>query len=134
MPTPSGGIRCATRTTAPRSAQRGGRHNRESAAVGRRLRRFLRCRTAAEVFGAEELPALKPVPEDVFDIPVWAHPKVAPDRHVQIAKALDSVPGNLVGRRIDARADAHSVKLYWRGELIKVHPGDGAGAPAHRSG
>jgi len=76
----------------------------------------------AEVFGAEELPALKPVPEDVFDIPVWAHPKVAPDRHVQVAKALYSVPGNLVGRRIDARADANAVKLYWRGELIKVHP------------
>jgi len=76
----------------------------------------------AEVFGAEELPALKPVPEDVFDIPVWAHPKVAPDRHVQVAKALYSVPGELVGKRIDARADANAVKLYWRGELIKVHP------------
>jgi hypothetical protein len=32
------------------------------------------------------------------------------------------VPGELIGKRIDARADAHSVKLYWRGELIKVHP------------
>jgi hypothetical protein len=31
-------------------------------------------------------------------------------------------PGELVGKRIAARADAHSVKLYWRGELIKVHP------------
>ena len=76
----------------------------------------------AEVFAAEELPELKPVPEVVFDIPVWTHPKVAPDRHVQIAKALYSVPGELIGKRIDARADAHSVKLYWRGELIKVHP------------
>jgi hypothetical protein len=41
---------------------------------------------------------------------------------VQVAKALYSVPGELVGKRIAARADAHSVKLYWRGELIKVHP------------
>jgi hypothetical protein len=32
------------------------------------------------------------------------------------------VPGELIGKRIQARADAHSVKLYWRGELIKVHP------------
>jgi hypothetical protein len=45
-----------------------------------------------------------------------------PDRHVQVAKALYSVPGELVGRRLDARSDAHTVKLYWRGELIKVHP------------
>jgi hypothetical protein len=76
----------------------------------------------AEVFSVEEAPALAPVPEEVFDIPSWSHPKVAPDRHVQIAKALYSVPGELVGKRIDARADAHAVKLYWRGELIKVHP------------
>jgi hypothetical protein len=76
----------------------------------------------AEVFAADELPALKPAPEEVFDVPVWTHPKVAPDRHVQVARALYSVPGELVGKRIDARADAHSVKLYWRGELIKVHP------------
>jgi hypothetical protein len=76
----------------------------------------------AEVFSTDELPALKPAPKEVFDVPVWTHPKVAPDRHVQIAKALYSVPGELVGKRIEARADAHSVKLYWRGELIKVHP------------
>ena len=44
----------------------------------------------ADVFALEELPALKPVPEVVFDIPSWSHPKVAPDRHVQIAKALYS--------------------------------------------
>ena len=65
---------------------------------------------------------LKPLPDEVFDIPTWTHPKVAPDRHVQVAKALYSVPGELVGRRLDARVDAHTVKLYWRGELIKVHP------------
>jgi transposase len=76
----------------------------------------------AEVFAAEELPKLKPLPDTVFDIPAWAHPKVAPDRHVQIAKALYSVPGDLVGQRLDARVDASTVKLYWRGELIKVHP------------
>lgn len=89
--------------------------------AGMRIHGSTRMRPA-EVFTAEELPELKPVPKVVFDIPVWAHPKVAPDRHVQIAKALYSVPGELIGKRIDARADAHSVKLYWRGELIKVHP------------
>lgn len=76
----------------------------------------------AEVFAADELPRLKPLPDTVFDIPSWAHPKVAPDRHVQVAKALYSVPGELVGQRLDARVDASTVKLYWRGELIKVHP------------
>jgi transposase len=89
--------------------------------AGMRIHGTTRLRPA-EVFSAEELPALGPVPETVFDIPVWTHPKVAPDRHVQIGRALYSVPGDLVGKRIEARADAHAVKLYWRGELIKVHP------------
>ena len=57
-------------------------------------------------------PSCKPVPDEVFDIPTWTRPKVAPDRHVQVAKALYSVPGELVGRRLDARVDARTVKLY----------------------
>jgi hypothetical protein len=89
--------------------------------AGMRIHGTTRCRPA-EVFAADELPALGPVPDTAFDVPVWTAPKVAPDRHVQVAKALYSVPGELIGKRIDARADAHAVKLYWRGELIKVHP------------
>lgn len=92
-----------------------------SQTAGMRIHGTTRMRPA-EVFATDELPQLTPVPEAVFDIPTWTHPKVAPDRHIQIAKALYSVPGELVGKRIDARSDAHSVKLYWRGELIKVHP------------
>jgi transposase len=80
-----------------------------------------------EVFTAEEHPKLKPLPDTAFDIPTWTHPKVAPDRHVQIAKALYSVPGELVGARLTARLDANTVKLYHRGELIKVHPAVAAG-------
>ena len=41
---------------------------------------------------------------------------------MQVGKALYSVPGELVGRRLDARSDAHTVKLYWRGELINSTP------------
>lgn len=89
--------------------------------AGMRIHGTTRLRPA-EVFTAEELPALKPLPQTVFDVPVWTQPKVAPDRHVQVARALYSVPGELIGKRLDARADAQSVKLYWRGELIKVHP------------
>jgi hypothetical protein len=89
--------------------------------AGMRIHGTTRCRPA-EVFAADELPALTPVPDTAFDVPSWTHPKVAPDRHVQVAKALYSVPGELIGKRIDARADTHAVKLYWRGELIKVHP------------
>ena len=30
--------------------------------------------------------------DEAFDIPTWTHPKVAPDRHVQIARALYACP------------------------------------------
>ena len=76
----------------------------------------------AEVFTVEELPLLRPVPVEPFPIPTYTHPKVAPDRHVEVAKALYSVPGELIGQRLTARADEHTVKLFWRGQLIKVHP------------
>lgn len=76
----------------------------------------------AEVFAAEEHSRLRPLGEARFDLPTYSHPKVAPDRHVQIARAIYSVPGELIGQRLTARADARTVKLYWRGQLIKVHP------------
>ena len=76
----------------------------------------------AEVFATDEGPRLAPAPAEPFDLPAYSHPKVAPDRHVQIARALYSVPGELIGQRMSARADTRTVKLYWRGQLIKVHP------------
>jgi hypothetical protein len=42
----------------------------------------------AEVFAAEEQPLLLPVPETGFVVPSYTHPKVAPDRHVEVAKAI----------------------------------------------
>lgn len=79
-------------------------------------------RRPVEVFDAEERPVLLPAPTDGFVVPSYTRPKVAPDRHVEVARALYSVPGDLVGQRILARADGTTVKLYWRGQLIKVHP------------
>ena len=37
-------------------------------------------------------------------------------------RPLYSVPGELIGVHIVARADATTVKLYHRGQLLKVHP------------
>jgi transposase len=84
-------------------------------------------RHPAEVFAAEERPRLLPAPVLFYDLPVYAQPKVAWDHHVEVAKALYSVPGHLIDQRIEARADAQLVKLLWRGALIKVHPRQPAG-------
>lgn len=39
-----------------------------------------------------------------------------------MAKALYSVPGNLIGCHVDARADRALVRIFCRGQLVKVHP------------
>ena len=87
--------------------------------AGMRIHGTTRLRPA-EVFATDELPQLKPVPTPRSTFGLDA-PKVAPDRHVQVARRFTACrrTRRQAHRR---RADAHSVKLYWRGELIKVHP------------
>jgi hypothetical protein len=89
--------------------------------AGMRVHGTTRCRPI-EVFTVEERPLLAPAPTEPFAVPTYSRPKVAPDRHVQVDRALYSVPGELIGRQILARADSTTVKLFWRGQLIKVHP------------
>lgn len=75
-----------------------------------------------EVFRAEEQALLLPAPGSPFDTPAWSEPKVHRDLHVEVDRALYSVPRAFLGQRLSARRDATTVKLYARGELVKVHP------------
>jgi hypothetical protein len=76
----------------------------------------------AEVFALEEAGLLLPVPDFPYDLPSYPTPKVARDRHIEVDKALYSVPGELIGQRVKVRADSKLVKVFYRGQLIKVHP------------
>jgi hypothetical protein len=109
--------------------------------AGLRTHGTTQCRPA-ELFALEEQPHLLPAPAEPYDLPLYAKPKVARDHHIEVAKALYSVPGeHLLGHRVDARADRQLVRIYSRGELIKVHPRkppggrstDPADLPAHKS-
>lgn len=75
-----------------------------------------------EVFHLEEQPRLRPAPTSVYDVPVYATAKVHRDHHIEVAKALYSVPGDLIGQRVEVRADSTLVRIYARGQLVKVHP------------
>jgi transposase len=76
----------------------------------------------AEVFAAREAAALLPAPEVAYAVPIYATVKVHRDYHVQVGKALYSVPKPYIGAQVQARADAELVKLFHRGRLIKTHP------------
>jgi hypothetical protein len=84
----------------------------------------------AEAFRVEELPALAPPPAAPYDLPIYATAKVHRDHHIEVARALYSIPGNLIGTRVEVRADRNLVKVFSRGQLVKIHPRQ---APGGRS-
>ncbi len=91
-----------------------------SITAGMRIHGTTLCRPI-EAFRTEELPLLLPRPGAPFDTPKWSEPKVHRDFHVEVDKAIYSVPHHLIGRTLRARRDSSTVKLYLRGELVKVH-------------
>jgi transposase len=89
--------------------------------AGLRIHGTTQCRPI-EAFRAEELPLLLALPCAPFDTPTWSDPKVHRDFHCSVGKAIYSVHHHLVGRTLRARLDSSTVKLYLKGELVKVHP------------
>ena len=82
------------------------------------------------VFETVEQPTLLPLAPEPFDRPTWATPTVHPDHHVQFGKALYSVPTQYLHEKVDVRGDSRLVRIYHRGELIKVHPRQAPGGRA----
>jgi hypothetical protein len=76
----------------------------------------------AEVFADCEAAALLPPPAERYDVPVFTRVKVHRDFHVEVARSLYSAPKEYLGCHLDARADSALVKLYCRGQLVKIHP------------
>ena len=89
--------------------------------AGLRTHGTTQCRPA-ELFALEEAPRLLPAPAAPYDLPIYATAKVHRDHHIEVAKALYSVPGDLIGARVEVRADAELVRVFHRGQLVKVHP------------
>lgn len=75
-----------------------------------------------EVFASSEKAFMLTAPSAPFDVPIWADAKVHPDHHIQVARALYSVPTAYLHRTVRVRADRTTVKIYLGAELIKVHP------------
>jgi transposase len=79
-------------------------------------------RRPLEVFEQEEKPHLLACPERFYEVPLYAEPKVHRDYHIEVARSLYSVPERYIGERVWVRADRELVRVYHRGQLIKVHP------------
>jgi transposase len=68
-----------------------------------------------------EKAAMLAAPTMPFDIPSFADAKVHPDHHIQVARALYSVPTMYLGKRVRVRIDSKTVRIYLATELIKSH-------------
>ncbi|HEX5881041.1 MAG TPA: IS21 family transposase [Actinomycetota bacterium] len=88
--------------------------------AGMRIHGTLQARPL-EVFRDREAGVLLPVPGR-YDLPTFTRVKVHRDFHVEVGKALYSVPTAFLGHYLDARADSQLVKLSSNGRLVKVHP------------
>jgi transposase len=76
------------------------------------------------VFQEEEQMKLIPWSGEPYDVPDWRSVKVHPDHHIAYRYALYSAPDSTCppGTRLEVRGDSKLVRLYRRGELVKVHP------------
>jgi len=84
-------------------------------------------RRPAEAFAELEAALLLPAPEGPYRVPAWSEAKVQRDFHVRARHAFYSVPYGLIGQQVSVRADDALVKVYHRGQVVKVHPRQPAG-------
>ncbi len=75
-------------------------------------------------------PACYRCPPTPYDLAIYARAKVHRDHHIEVAKASYSIPGDLIGRYVEVRADAKLVRVSHRGQVVKVHPRLAPGGPA----
>ena len=88
--------------------------------AGQRIHGTIQARPA-DVFAEREAGVLLPVPAG-YDVPVFKTCKVHRDFHLEVGKALYSVPKAFIGQYVDVRADSTLVKIFHNGHLVKVHP------------
>lgn len=88
--------------------------------AGRRSHRSLDGASPAAVFEAVEAPALLVLPAAPFELASWSAPKVGPDCHVRVGKALYSVPWRFIGRQVDAREGERTVEVFVDGSVVKT--------------
>ena len=89
--------------------------------ANRRASRALSRRSPRDVFEAEERSSLIALPRERFELARWSSPKVGPDIHVKVGRAIYSVPWRLVGEQVDARLGARTVEIYLKGVVVKTH-------------
>lgn len=88
--------------------------------AGRRVHGTTR-KIPREVFEQHEQAAMLAAPSEHYDVPRFVTAKVHPDHHVQVDKALYSVPTAYLHKEVTVRVDQRVVKIFLGAQLIKLH-------------
>ena len=67
-------------------------------------------------------PALKPLPQDRYELSAWKRCTVNIDYHVEVDGNWYSVPYQLVHEKVDARVTASIVEVVFKGQRVASHP------------
>ena len=80
-------------------------------------------RIPREEFERVEKAVMLAPPSEPFDVPIWTTAKVHPDHHIEVARALYSVPSiyRRNGAHVRVRADRSLVRIYVGTALVKTH-------------
>lgn len=71
---------------------------------------------------ARELPALRPLPDGVFDVTAPLSCRVDGKARICVRQSYYSVPARLAGRRVEARLGAVTVTVRADGRVVAEHP------------
>jgi transposase len=77
-----------------------------------------------QLFEELDRPALRPLPAEPFEMAEWVWARVNIDYHVGYAKHYYSVPYRYLHKRVEIRATAQTIEVFYRRERIASHVRD----------
>lgn len=73
------------------------------------------------MFQTIERACLRPLPDRPYAFATWKKARVHLDYHVEVERAYYSVPYKLIGKTVDVRLSAHTLEIFYRGQLVAAH-------------
>ncbi len=68
-----------------------------------------------------EQPALKPLPEEPFEVATWKECTVHADHYIQFKKKAYSVPTKYIGQKLWVKGTDRLLQVYYESRLVKQH-------------
>ena len=75
-----------------------------------------------ELYERLDQPALKPLPQERYELSTWKWCRVNIDYHVDVDDNLYSVPYQLIHEKVEARVTPSVVEVLFKGQRVASHP------------